>query len=269
MLLSGPVFAAVGIWAWRRREIPVTRAQFCGACGVGLLGYYMASWLDFWGLEFISANLERVILLTYPMFVIFLGALFFRAPLRGYAIGSAFLSYAGLAVLLIFGQEAHHNGGQVMIGALLVFGSGLSYALYQLFAKQFIAALGGSLFTAIAMVAAGAGILTHFAVTHPLSQLAFSAEVFKIGVMLAIFSTVLPAFMISAAIKYAGSQATAIIGTISPLVTILLSVSVLQEHFGWTEALGSALVVGAVAFFTYWDMREQKRQKQLVDAPEV
>jgi drug/metabolite transporter (DMT)-like permease len=255
MVFAAPIFALVGWWAWRRRAAMIAPRVLWATLGVGALGYYGASWLDFWGLEYISANLERVILLTYPMFVIFLGALFFKTPIRAHALGAAVLSYLGLAVLLTFGHEAQNKSENLAFGASLVLLSGVAYALYQLFAKDLISELGGALFTALAMLSAGGAVLLHFALTHPLDALAAGPKVLSLGLMVAFFSTVLPSFLISLGIKHAGSQATAIIGTISPLITIVLAVAVLRESFGWTDAIGSALVVGPVAFFTYWDMR--------------
>lgn len=265
MLIAAPIYAIAAWWAIRRMVGKQPLRAWGMAAFIGILGYFLASILDFWGLEFISANLERVILLTYPMAVIFLGALFFRTPIRGYALFSALLSYVGILILLLFGAEAHAGGSNVLIGAALVFAAGITYAFYQLLAKDSIQTFGGTLFTAVSMLAATVPILALFFMKHPVSSLVVSAEAFWPAFWLATLSTALPSFLISAGIKLSGSQATAIIGTLSPLITIALGVSILGEHFGLTEALGSALVVSAVAIFTITDMREQKRQCQLLE----
>jgi drug/metabolite transporter (DMT)-like permease len=259
MLLSAPIFVVVAVWAWGRKPAGGVKVRTLWiACLVGMIGYYLASWLDFWGLEFISAHLERMILLTYPMFVIFFGALFFKTPIRAHAIGAALFSYAGLAVLVLAGSDMRIGGGRAGVGALLVFGAGISYALYQLFSKDLIGALGSALFTAIAMIGASAAVIAQFVLTHPLSDLALSSKAFWLSVQLALVATVAPVFLMSAGIKYAGPQATAIIGTGSPLITIVLSIWLLHEPFGMVETIGSMLVVGAIGYFTYWDMRRMR-----------
>ena len=263
MIIAAPIYAAAGWWAWRRLSTKQPLREWGMAAFVGILGYCIASLLDFWGLEYISANLERVILLTYPMAVIFLGALFFRMPLRGYAVFSALLSYAGILILLAFGAEAHLGGSNVMIGAALVFAAGATYAFYQLLAKGCIQAFGGALFTSVSMLAATVPVVAIFLMKHPASVLIIPAEAFWPTFLLATLSTAAPSFLISAGIKLAGSQSTSIIGTLSPLITIGLGVSILGEHFGWTEAFGSLLVVSAVGIFTFMDMREQKRQRMV------
>lgn len=263
MIIAAPIYALAGWWAFRRRRPQQPAKGWWAVAGVGLLGYFVASLLDFWGLEYISANLERVILLTYPMAVIFLGALFFRAPIRGYALFSAILSYAGILILLLFGQERHAHGSNVLIGAALVFTAGITYAFYQLLAKGRIQAFGGTLFTSVSMLAATVPLIGWFLVKHPVSVLIATPAALWPAFWLATLATALPSFLISAGIKLAGSQSTSIIGTLSPLITIALGVSILGEHFGWTEAIGSSLVVSAVAIFTIMDMREQKRQRQI------
>ena len=263
MIIAMPIYALAGWWAFQRSKPQQPLRAWGMAAFIGILGYFLASILDFWGLEFISANLERVILLTYPMAVIFLGAVFFRMPIRGYALFSAVLSYVGILILLLFGAEAHMGGSNVLIGAALVFIAGITYAFYQLLAKDSIQIFGGTLFTAVSMLAATVPILMLFFAKHPVSTLNVAPAALWPAFWLATLSTAAPTFLIAAGIKLAGSQSTAIIGTLSPLITIALGVSILGEHFGLTEALGASLVVSAVAIFTIMDMREQRRQRGL------
>jgi drug/metabolite transporter (DMT)-like permease len=214
----------------------------------------LSSWLDFAGLEHISAQFERLILMTSPIFVIFLGALFFKTPVRMHALVAAALSYAGIAFIFLSGAGGG-PGADVPLGTILVLGASIAYAFYQLLAKGVLARLGAWLFTATAMISAGVAVMLHFMITHPLRDLAVTPYVLGLAIAVAIFATVLPTFLIANSIARIGPQATAIVGTISPLCTIGLAVSILGEPFGLPEALGTILVLGGVGFFTYWDTR--------------
>ncbi|MCR4282993.1 MAG: DMT family transporter, partial [Bauldia sp.] len=139
---------------------------------VGLLGYWVSSYLDFLGLEYISAQVERLILFTYPLFVVIFGALLFGQRVSRRAVIAVGISYLGLIV--IFGQNALTGGRAGVIGGLLVLAAAIVFAFYQLFAKNLIGVIGPRLFTCIAMSGAAAGALVQFFVTHPAGDLMVS-----------------------------------------------------------------------------------------------
>ena len=250
MLLAVPVFAAVGIRRWRRmpaRSRP--RAKTIGlSVLVGILGYYVSSWLDFKGLETLGAQLERLILFTYPFLVILFGRLLLGHPLRAHALLGAGLSYVGL--LVMFAGEPAHGGADAFAGAGFVFTAAVTFALYQLFARELILACGPSLFTAIAMAAAGVVAIGAFSLSGSARPLPTAPEAWALIVALAVFATILPAFLMSAGTARIGAQGTAIVSTVSPLVTITLAVAVLGEPFGPAEALGTLCVLGGVGLFS-------------------
>src|SRR5689334_15134086 len=167
MMMSLPMFLAVGLYALhlhRRagRPYPSWRTVALAAFN-GFIGYYIAAYLDFAGLTFITAQLERLVLFTYPVFVMFLGWLFFRGRITMPGLAGAAITYAGLA--LIFSNGIAIEGWNAAIGSLLVLGAALAFALYQLLAKDLIRAMGSTLFTAIAMSAAGVASVIHYAIT--------------------------------------------------------------------------------------------------------
>jgi len=257
MALSLPFYGAIG-WisvAERRRTgraLP-RRGLVLRAALVGMLGYWFASYTDFLGLVYISAQFERLILFTYPAFVVILGALFFAQPIRRAAVFGIAVSYVGLA--LIFATKATTLGPEVTKGAMLVLAAALAFALYQLLAKQVIGEIGPRLFTCIAMSGAAAAALLQFALTQPLSSLLVSEHMFFYGLLIAIGATVLPTFLLNTALQRVSAQANATIGTLSPVVTILLAVMILGEAFSWIDAAGTALVLAGVAWFTLMDRR--------------
>jgi len=252
MILSLPFYFAIGGWSLRERvasgrALPTGRLVLA-AIGTGLLGYWVASYLDFLGLEYVTAQIERMILFTYPIFVVIFGALFFGQPITRRVVIAIAISYSGLAV--IFGHNIVEGGENALIGGLLVLGCAVAFALYQLFAKDLITAIGPRLFTCIAMTGAAAGAIIQFLATHPAGALMVSTRVWFLSIFLAIGSTVLPSFFLNAALHRISAQANATIGTLSPVATILLAWAILGETMTPIAWLGTALVMVGVGWFT-------------------
>ncbi|WP_423066004.1 DMT family transporter [Devosia sp. CN2-171] len=256
MIVAVPIFLTVGIITYRRKLAatpagapPVlTAAVLLQTLGVGVIGYYVASYLDFSALGYISAQLDRLILLTYPFFVVLFGAVFFKRKITGPMAAALVVSYAGIA--MIFAHDMAIEGDDVLLGVALVFGSAVAYAAYQIMAKPLIDRLGAELFTSIAMSAAGPAVIAHFLATHPVGALAVTGNGFLLMLAIGTISTVVPAYCISGAIGLIGPERTAIIGNISPLVTVGLAIFILGEAFTVYHALGTALVLGGVWLFT-------------------
>jgi len=261
MILALPVFLGVGLLEWRRR--PVDQRPDARSIGlaslVGMLGYYVSSWLDFEGLQRIEAQTERLILFTYPFLVILFGRLLLKHPLRLHALAGAALSYAGLIVM--FGANPARLAPDMLGGAGLVLAAAATFALYQLFAREMILRCGPALFTAIGMSAAGIAIIVHFAITHQAAALALPFPAWLLIMALAFFSTIVPTFLMSAGTARIGAQGTAIISTLSPVVTIILAILVLDEPFGLPEAAGTMLVIGGVGLFTLLESRAAARRR--------
>ncbi len=257
MVLALPFYFAIGAISIRERlqsgrDLP-PRALVLKAAAIGALGYWFASYTDFLGLVHISAQFERLILFTYPAFVVLLGALFFAQPIRARAVAGIGISYAGLAV--IFATKLSTLGGDVARGAGFVLAAAIAFAFYQLLAKGMIGRIGPRLFTCIAMSGAAAAVLLQFALTEPLSSLIVSKRLFSYGLLLAVGSTVLPSFLLNAALHRISAQANSMIGTLSPVITILLAVVILGEPFTALDAAGTALVLAGVAWFTLGGQR--------------
>jgi drug/metabolite transporter (DMT)-like permease len=254
-IMAVPVFVTVGILGYmrKRRDAPAGAAPILDAktlfqaLGVGMLGYYVASLLDFSALTYITAQLDRLILLTYPFFVVAFGLLFFRRKVTWLMGVSLIVSYAG--IVIIFARDFSVEGDNVVLGSLLVFGSAFAYAGYQVLAKPLIDRLGAQLFTSIAMSGAGPAVLVHFLATHPVGALAINGHGIWLMLAIGLVATVAPAYCISAGIGLIGPERTAIIGNVSPLVTVALSIGILGEAFTVWHALGTALVLLGVWLF--------------------
>ena len=255
MLLALPVFVGIGLVRWRRmpRALRPDRRSIALAGAVGILGYYVSSWLDFQGLQTLEAQTERLILFTYPFLVILFGRLFLHHPMRAHALAGAGLSYAGLIVM--FASDPARLTPAMLTGATLVLVAAMTFALYQLFAREMILRCGPTLFTAIAMASAGFAIIAHFTITHSVRDLALPVPAWMLIVALAVFATIVPSFMMSAGTARIGAQGTAIVSTLSPVVTIALAILILGEPFGVPEAIGTLLVIGGVGLFSLIESR--------------
>jgi drug/metabolite transporter (DMT)-like permease len=252
MLLSLPFYLVVGAISLRGRAAggaePLGGGLVAKAGLVGILSYWFASYTDFLGLNYISAQLERLILFTYPLFTVLFGAVLFRQHVRPRALFAFVFSYAGLA--LIFAGAPAGTGDSLLIGAGLVIASAIAFALYQLLAKPLIGRIGPSLFTCIAMSAAAVVVIAQFLLTHPVGALLVSPYAFGCSLFLAIGATVIPSFLMNAALHRISAQANAVIGTLSPIATIALAAAILGEVMTGMEWLGAALIMAGVGWFT-------------------
>lgn len=265
MGLAVPIYALILWWALKgRRKQSATKDtpklakhHYLSAGLMGMLGYYVASFMDFNGLVYITAQLERLILFTYPAFVMILGAMFFGHKVKPMGVLSMVIAYCGLG--LVFARGSIASGDQVVLGALLVFGAAFSFGLFQLLAARKIQTLGSTIFTCCAMLAAGAGILIHFTVdmliSGDFSVLHQSLPIWLYGGSIALFSTLLPSFMVNIALGRIGAQAVAVLGMISPLVTILMAVTLLNEPFGWIDAVGTLITIFGIGLFTWFSKK--------------
>lgn len=244
MLFSVPFFLGVALWVRRQHVEPLNTHDRLLVLGLGLIGYYCSSFLDFLGLQYISAGLERLILFLYPTMTVILAALLYKRAIGRKVIAAMLLSYAGIA--LVFMHDVGAKEGGVVLGAALVFASTLSYSIYLVGAGHAIARIGAMRFTAYAMVVASAASLLQFVVMRPLSALDLSLRVYELSIAMAIFSTVLPVFLLSFAIRRIGSGSASLIGSIGPVSTIYMAYVFLGERISLLQIAGSALVLCGV-----------------------
>lgn len=244
MAFSVPFFAVAALWARGNHAEPLGKGDWLAVLGLGLVGYYLSSLLDFLGLQHISAGLERLILFLYPTLTVILSAIVYRRAIgRGVLVAMA-LSYGGIALVFLHDVGASH--GSVLLGASLVFASTLSYSTYLVGAGHAIARIGAARFTAYAMIVASGATLFQFGVTHPLTALELPLRVYGLAVAMAIFSTVLPVFLLSAGIRRIGSGNVSLIGSIGPVATIYLAQVFLGEYISLQQIAGSLLVLAGV-----------------------
>ena len=255
MAFSVPFFIGIAVWVRYHHAEPLSKHDWMLVLGLGLIGYYLSSFLDFLGLQYISAGLERLILFLYPTMTVLLSALVYRRAIGRKTLAAMALCYAGISLVFLH-DAGMKQGGNVALGASLVFASTLSYSVYLVGAGHAIARIGAMRFTAYAMVVASAASLLQFGVMRPMSALDLPLRVYGLSIAMAIFSTVLPVFLLSFAIRRIGSGSASLIGTIGPVSTIYLAYVVLSENISLLQIAGSSLVLGGVIIISMNSKRE-------------
>ena len=247
MLFALPIFALMAWWA-SRGKAALTRRDWLGVVWLGFTGYYLASFLDFAGLAYISASLERLILYLNPTLVLLLGlALYRRRITAPQSIGMA-ISYSG--VVLVFGQEISLLGPDAAWGALLVFSSAISYALYLVYSGEMVKRLGSLRLVGLASTFACLLCILQFLVLRPLSAAEVAPAVIWLSLLTATLCTVVPVLMVMMAIERVGAGVTAQAGMVGPIATILMGVLILGEPFTAWVAAGTVLVIAGIFVFT-------------------
>ena len=247
MLFALPIFAVMAWWASRGKP-PLTRKDWAGVVGLGFSGYYLASFLDFAGLAFISASLERLILYLNPTLVMLLGLLLYQRRVKAVQIIGMAISYSGVA--LVFGHEITLMGADTAWGALLVFLSAISYAVYLVYSGELVKRLGALRLVGLATTVACLLCLLQFLMLRPLSAALVAPEVIWLSVLNATICTAVPVLLIMMAIERLGSSLVAQTGMIGPMSTILMGVLILGEPFTAWVAAGSVLVIAGIFVFT-------------------
>jgi drug/metabolite transporter (DMT)-like permease len=243
MLFAMRLFVALAGGAGRGRP-PLSRADLRIVALLGFSGYYLASFLDFAGLQYISASLERLILYLNPTLVLALGALLYGRRITARQAAALAVSYAG--VLLVFGHELRFSGTDTLIGAGLVFASALSYAVYLVLSGEHVQRLGALRLTGWATSVACVLCIGQFLLLRPLQAAVVAPEVLWLSLLNATLCTFAPVILVMLAIERIGAALTAQTGMIGPLSTLLLGVWLLGEPFNHWIAAGTVLVLAGV-----------------------
>ena len=253
MLLALPMFALMAWWAGRGKA-PLERQDWLGVLGLGFCGYYLSSFLDFWGLEYISASLERLILYLNPTLVLVLGWVLFKKRISQRQAVAMAISYSG--VLLVFGHELSLAGTDAALGALLVFLSAVTYAVYLTYSGQLVKRLGSLRLAGWASSAACVFCLLQFALLRPLDISLVHEQVLWLSLLNAVVCTALPILLVMMAIERIGPGLTAQTGMIGPMSTLLMGVWILGEPFNAWIIAGTVLVLSGV----FWVTRPSDRK---------
>lgn len=243
MMFSLPFFAAVAIWK-ARTEAPLSGSDNAKIIVLGLIGYYLSSFLDFLGLQYISAGLERLILFLTPSFVLLMSVAILKkkiTQLEWLALGTA---YAG--TVLVFLHDARTGGSNVVLGGAFVLGSAISYAVYLLMSGELVRRVGSIRLVAYVMCVSSVACIVQFFVLRPASMLTQPVDVYSLSLVNAVLCTVLPVFMTMVAVARIGPATTSQAGMIGPVSTLFMGALILDEPITGIQLAGTALVLAGI-----------------------
>jgi drug/metabolite transporter (DMT)-like permease len=241
MTLALPFFLATA-WALRGGT-PIARRDWLGIVGLGFIGYYLASLLDFLGLQYVPAGLGRLIMFLYPTLVVILSALFLKKPPTGREIGALALTYLGIALVLSHQLGTTPEGRLFLLGAALVFSSATCYAVYLVTGSQLVQRVGSMRFTAYPMMVSTVPALVQFAALESPAALALPPAVWGYAILLATACTVLPVFLVAESLKRIGANHFALIGALGPVTTVLADFALLDAALTAVQLAGGVLVI--------------------------
>ncbi len=209
---------------------------------LGVIGYYFSSFLDIWGLVYISAGMERLILFVYPTITTILSAIVFKRRISWQTILAIFLTYSGIS-LAFWDKVEFGTNENFWFGALLIFGSAFTFSIYLVASERLIPKIGSMKFTSYSMIVSCIATLIHYAIANKINMLDYPWQVFVIALAISTLSTVLPSFMMSYAIKNIGASNTAITSSVGPIWILVLAYFILDESFSSLQILGTLIVI--------------------------
>ncbi|MBC3884614.1 DMT family transporter [Undibacterium griseum] len=243
MAFSLPVFAGIALWQMRQ-SAALPAADRWRLVILGLMGYYLSSFLDFLGLQYITAGLERLILFLTPSFVLLMSAVYYRRSVSPLEWAALIVSYLG--IVLVFLHDLKFGGADVLLGSLLVLGAAVSYAVYLIQSGQLVMKIGSLRLVSYAMCVSSAACIGQFFILRPSSMLWQPMPVYWLSLVNAIFCTVLPVFMTMIAVKRIGAATASQAGMIGPVSTLFLGAFFLAEPITGWQLAGTALVMGGM-----------------------
>ncbi|WP_050478469.1 DMT family transporter [Herbaspirillum rhizosphaerae] len=243
MMFSFPMFAVVAVWQ-ARHSPPLAGRDYAKIVFLGLIGYYLSSFLDFLGLQYISAGLERLILFLTPSFVLLISFTFYKRKVGLVEWAALLVSYLGTA--LVLQHDINTGGSNVVLGSVLVLGAAISYALYLIFSGELVRRVGAMRLVAYAMCVSSVACIAQFFILRPVGALVQPVEVYQLSAFNAVFCTVLPVFLTMIAVARIGAPSAAQAGLVGPVSTLFLGAMLLDEPITAIQLVGTALVLSGI-----------------------
>ena len=257
MLFSFPFYVVIAyLYRNKNNEIKTTKSDYYWVVFFGVVGYYLASYFDFEGLTYIKASLERIILFVYPTIVILLNRLFFKQPITKFQALAIFLSYLG--IVIAFSDEVDISGNNVYLGGFFVLLSAITYASYLVGSGWLIPKFGVVKFTAYAMLVSCFCVFIHFSFMGETDLFNLPWQVYGFGLLIAVFATVIPSFLVSASIKMISSSNFAIVAGVGPISTIVLASFFLGERLTLLQFFGAFLVIVGIVITSLKQAKNKK-----------
>ncbi|WP_061012020.1 DMT family transporter [Photobacterium leiognathi] len=241
---SVPIYIIMMFWLLRKTENRTNFKRYgFAASAVGILGYYLASYLDIAAMAYISAQLERLLIFLFPSFVVLISWIVLKqTPVKG-TFRAIFLGYIGVA-LIVF-HDMNNIGNNILLGSGLAVASAFIFACYLIMSKKLISQMGSQLFTCIGMGSAGIVILIQ-SQWQGINVITLDPQLIGLGITLGIFCTVLPSFFVAAAMQKLTPSQLSLTSNVGPAITAVFAITILSEPFTWFHAVGMVFVVYSV-----------------------
>ncbi|MBS1935913.1 MAG: DMT family transporter [Bacteroidetes bacterium] len=247
MIFSLPFYIAAAIFSsGKKNNVRMTNRQWMNVVLLGLAGYYLSSYFDFVGLQYVSAGLERLILFLYPTFAVLINAYYFKQKINNLQKTALVLTYVGIGIAYFGELKFDNSNPDFYWGSFLIFICAITYSFYLVGSGRMVPVLGVTKFTAYAMLSATCGVLFHFLIQKHSANLFASSTLIRYSIMLALLATVIPSFMLSYGMKKIGANNTAIITSIGPVSTILQAHFILGDRIFAEQVIGTVLVITGV-----------------------
>ncbi|MES2538876.1 MAG: DMT family transporter [Pseudomonadota bacterium] len=244
MIFSFPFFAVIALW-YARKSAPLSNGDRSRVIFLGVLGYYLSSYLDFIGLQYMSAGLERLIMFLTPSFVLLMSVFFLKRKIGAIEWIALGISYSG--TVLVFVQDVKNGGSNVVLGGMFVLASAILYAVYLLLSGELVRRVGAMRLVAYAMCVSSVASVAQFLVLRPVSMLMVQPQpVYTLSLINAVFATVLPVFMTMIAVDRIGAATTSQAGMIGPVSTLFMGALILDEPMTAIQLTGTALVLSGI-----------------------
>lgn len=251
MLFSLPFYIVILYFENKKKAVHISQKNWATILVLGIIGYYLAALFDFLGLQYVSANLERIVIFTYPTFVLLMGKLFFKRKILPVQFVAILCCYIGI-ILAFYSDKSLYNTANIGKGCLFILLSSLTYAFYLVNSDTIIKDIGTVRFTCISMIISCLAVLIHFALLHGFAVFHFPIQVYLLGICIAIISTVLPSFLMTNGIRLIGSSNMSIVASIGPIATIILSYFILKEHITLLHISGTLFVLIGVLVISFY-----------------
>jgi drug/metabolite transporter (DMT)-like permease len=259
MLFALPFFLIALLFSGKKTAAPKQR-HWISLLILGFVGHYLSVILNFSGLQYVSAGIERIILFVYPTLVVIISAFVFKRNITQVQLMALAITYAG--ILIVFWDNLQSAVAKnFLLGAGLIFGTAITYSSFLVGSEKLIPRFGSTRFTAYSLLISSFFIFVHYAFVHEWAQLThFSSYVYLLAFGMAVIATVAPSFLLSAGIKRLGAGNASIMGSVGPISTIFLSYSILNESVSYLQGIGTLIVLGGVMLITWKERKKEEIQ---------
>lgn len=249
MVFALPFYMVFAFYFKPKHSNKIKKVDYLWLIAFGFVGYYLASYFDFLGLSYIKAGLERIILFIYPTLVLLISKVFLKTKITNEQLIAILITYFG--VVLAFWSELQFQSEHIVLGGLLIFLSALTYASYLVGSGWLIPKFGVMAFTSYAMIVSTVCVIVHYLITDRGNVFNYPNEVYVLGFLMAIVSTIIPSFLVSLAIKKLGANTFSIIGSVGPISTIILAYIFLGEQLSTLQIFGAVIVISGVSYISF------------------